>query len=84
MKIAIVGTGISGLTAARMLHPDHEITVFEAAPRLGGHTHTVDVVVGDRVVPVDTGFIVYNEPNYPNFSKLLAQLEVDDATDRTA
>ncbi|CAM2065869.1 FAD-dependent oxidoreductase [Sulfidibacter corallicola] len=76
MKIAIVGTGISGLTAARMLHPDHEITVFEAAPRLGGHTHTVDVVVGDRVVPVDTGFIVYNERTYPHFTRLLNDLGV--------
>lgn len=88
MKIGIVGTGISGLVCAHLLHPHHDITVFEAADRLGGHTNTVRVElptrpigsggVGDQVEThdVDTGFIVYNERNYPNFVALLAQLGV--------
>ncbi len=76
MKIAIVGTGISGLVCAHLLHPDHDVTVFEANDYVGGHTHTVEVEVGGRVHAVDTGFIVYNERNYPAFTGLLAELGV--------
>jgi uncharacterized protein len=76
MRIAIVGAGISGLVAARLLHPTHEITLFEAAPRVGGHTRTVDVELDGVVWPVDTGFIVYNERTYPAFTRLLADLGV--------
>ena len=76
MRIAIVGTGISGLVAAHHLHRDHDITVFEADTRIGGHTNTVDVVLDGRPVAVDTGFIVYNERNYPAFSALLRELGV--------
>jgi uncharacterized protein len=76
MKIAVVGTGVSGLVAAHLLHPRHEITVFEADARIGGHTHTVDVQQGDSRYAVDTGFIVYNERTYPEFSRLLAELGV--------
>ena len=76
-RVAIVGSGISGLTAAHLLHPHHDVTVFEAAGWIGGHTHTIEVVEEDgRTVPVDTGFIVYNETNYPNFTRLLERLEV--------
>jgi predicted NAD/FAD-binding protein len=75
-RIAIIGSGISGLAAAHTLHPHHEITVFEADSRIGGHTNTVMVEEGNRVLGIDTGFIVYNEPNYPVFSRLLESLQV--------
>jgi uncharacterized protein len=78
MKIAIVGTGISGLVAAHQLHRHHEITVYEAAARIGGHTHTVAVPDpgGGGDVAIDTGFIVFNDRNYPNFEALLGELGV--------
>jgi len=72
MKIAIIGTGIAGLGAARLLAARHDVRIFEAGPRPGGHANTVDVTVEGRTVPVDTGFIVYNEANYPNFTRLLS------------
>jgi len=77
VKIAIVGSGISGLVAAHLLHPRHEICVFEAADRIGGHTHTVDVHHRGEQHAIDTGFIVYNEATYPNFVRLLAKLGVE-------
>lgn len=76
MKLAVVGTGIAGLTAAYRLEPEHELTVFEARPRLGGHTHTMTLPGGDREWEVDTGFIVYNERTYPRFCALLDELGV--------
>ncbi len=76
MRIAIVGGGIAGLVAAHVLHPDHDITLFEANDYLGGHTHTVPVTTASGQWPVDTGFIVYNERNYPAFTALLARLGV--------
>jgi predicted NAD/FAD-binding protein len=76
MKVAIVGSGISGLVAAHLLHRAHEITVFEADQRIGGHTHTVDVDVEGERHAIDTGFIVYNERTYPNFTRLLSKLGV--------
>jgi predicted NAD/FAD-binding protein len=81
MRIAIVGTGISGLVCAHLLDPDHDVTVFEAGSRIGGHTNTVEVELpGADGNPerhaVDTGFIVYNERNYPNFIRLLQRLDV--------
>ncbi|GAB3241269.1 NAD(P)/FAD-dependent oxidoreductase [Pseudaeromonas pectinilytica] len=75
-KIAIIGSGISGLTAGFLLHRLHDITLFEAAPALGGHTATVDVTQGGRNYAVDTGFIVFNDRTYPNFLKLLARIGV--------
>ncbi|MDR3394435.1 MAG: FAD-dependent oxidoreductase [Parasulfuritortus sp.] len=77
MKIAIVGSGISGLTVAHMLHPEHEVTVFEAGPHIGGHVHTHDVTLAGRHYPVDSGFIVYNDRTYPHFIGLLNELEVE-------
>jgi len=76
MRIAIVGSGISGLVAAHRLHREHEIAVYEAAPRLGGHTNTVRVDTPDGPHWVDTGFIVFNDRNYPSFERLLAELGV--------
>jgi len=76
MKIAIVGSGIAGLTSAYLLNRKHDIRVFEAADWVGGHTHTVDVNLAGRDYSVDTGFIVFNDWTYPNFIKLLGQLGV--------
>jgi len=76
MKIAIIGSGISGLTAAYLLNRKHDISVFEASDWVGGHTHTVDVQVDGRHFAIDTGFIVFNDWTYPNFIELLNQLGV--------
>lgn len=76
MRIAVIGSGISGLVAAYHLNRAHEITVFEAGDYIGGHTHTVDVEHDGRGYAVDTGFIVYNDWTYPNFMRLLEELEV--------
>ncbi|MSN24699.1 MAG: NAD(P)-binding protein [Geobacter sp.] len=76
MKIAIIGGGISGLTAAHLLCGEHEITLFEANDYLGGHTNTLDLRHEGQQYAVDTGFIVFNERTYPNFIKLLARLDV--------
>jgi len=75
-KIAIVGSGISGLGAAYLLHPRHDIVVYESDSRIGGHSRTVTVNYGDRTIPVDTGFIVFNERNYPNLTGLFRHLGV--------
>lgn len=77
MRIAIIGTGISGLTAAHRLHHDHELTLFESNTYIGGHTHTVQVDLADETQHVDTGFIVYNPVNYPGFQSILDDLDVD-------
>ena len=76
MRIAVIGTGISGMTAAYLVHPHHEIAVFEAADRVGGHAHTVDVDDAAGRLAVDTGFIVCNDRTYPNFLKILSQIGV--------
>lgn len=76
MKVAIVGTGVSGLVAAYYLQHEHEITLFESESKLGGHVHTVPVVEADREIWVDTGFIVFNRHNYPGFTGLLEDLGV--------
>ena len=77
MKIAIIGAGISGLTAAHYLRDRHELTLYESADRIGGHTATVDVDWQGRNYSIDTGFIVYNDWTYPNFIELLGDLGVD-------
>jgi predicted NAD/FAD-binding protein len=75
-KIAIIGTGIAGNVAAWRLAPHHDITVFEADDRIGGHTHTVDVTTEEGEFAVDTGFIVFNDRTYPNFIAVLDELGV--------
>ena len=72
MKIAVVGTGIAGLSAAWLLSQRHDVTVFEAQARIGGHCNTVDA----GGMPVDTGFIVYNDTTYPNLKALFTHLDV--------
>lgn len=76
MNLAVVGAGISGLTCAYLLSGLHRVTLYEKEPRLGGHTNTVIVTHEGRSIRVDTGFIVFNERNYPNFSALLRRLDV--------
>jgi len=77
MNIAIIGTGISGLVCAHLLHETHELHLFEADDWIGGHTHTVPMELAGTTYPVDTGFIVFNDRTYPNFLRLLARLGVE-------
>jgi predicted NAD/FAD-binding protein len=77
MRIAIVGAGVSGLLTAHLLHREHEIVVFEAGSYAGGHTNTIRVDTEHQTHHVDTGFIVMNDRNYPNFTRLLEQLGVE-------
>ena len=76
MRIAVVGTGIAGMVAAHRLHPQHDVTVYEASARIGGHTNTVELEVEGRKLAIDTGFIVFNERTYPHFCALLKSLGV--------
>ncbi|MEJ2167496.1 MAG: NAD(P)-binding protein [Desulfobacterales bacterium] len=76
MRIAVIGTGISGMTSAYLLSEDHEVVVYEANNYIGGHTNTVDVSINGQQYAVDTGFIVFNEKTYPNFVKLMQRLGV--------
>lgn len=75
-RIAIIGSGISGLTCAYLLNKEHDIQVFEANDYIGGHTATIDVELDNKQYAIDTGFIVYNDWTYPNFIKLLDILGV--------
>jgi uncharacterized protein len=75
-RIAVIGSGISGLSAAYYLSRNHEVHVFEKDNRLGGHTHTVMVDSERGPMPVDTGFIVHNDRTYPNFCRLMEELGV--------
>ena len=74
MRIAIIGTGISGLVCGYKLAEQHELTLFEATDWVGGHTHTVDIEVQGRTYAIDTGFIVFNDWTYPNFIQLLDEI----------
>lgn len=76
MKIAIIGAGISGMGAAYLLAPHHDVSVFEKNDYVGGHSRTIDVGAGGRKIPVDTGFIVFNDWNYPNLFGLFDALNV--------
>ncbi len=76
MKIAIIGSGIAGNVAANYLHKDHDITLFEANDYVGGHTHTHPISWNNKEYAIDTGFIVFNYRTYPNFTRLLNELQV--------
>jgi predicted NAD/FAD-binding protein len=76
MRVAIIGSGVSGLTCAHLLRHEHEVTVLELDSRPGGHAHTRDILFEGRPLRVDTAFIVYNERNYPVFSRMLKELNV--------
>ena len=77
MKIAIIGSGISGLSSALLLSQKHNITLFESNNRFGGHANTVEIMHKENVIPVDTGFIVYNKLNYPNLVSFFDFLKVE-------
>jgi predicted NAD/FAD-binding protein len=76
MRIAVIGSGISGLGAAYALRQKHSVEVFEQDTRAGGHTNTISVETGARTLPLDTGFIVHSRPNYPNLVRLFDELGV--------
>jgi len=76
LKIAVIGTGISGLSAAWLLSQRHDVTVYERADRIGGHSNTILAPIGGRSIPVDTGFIVFNRRTYPNLVALFEHLKV--------
>ncbi len=76
MRIAIVGAGVAGLVCAHTLHRDHELVVFEATDRAGGHANTVHVETDTGAYDLDTGFVVFNDRNYPGFERLLGELGV--------
>ena len=77
LNIAIIGSGISGLTSAYILDRHHNITLFEKNDYYGGHTHTHTLTDGESEYNIDSGFIVYNENTYPNFIRLLEKLNVE-------
>jgi len=79
LKIAVIGQGIAGMSAAWLLNPRHRVTVYEAETRFGGHSHTVEAPSPNGPIPVDMGFIVYNAANYPNLTALLKHLNVETA-----
>ena len=82
MRIAVIGSGVAGIGASWALSATHDVTLFEANERVGGHSRTLEVEVDGTLMPVDTGFIVYNERNYPNlvnfFDVLGVETEVSD------
>ena len=76
-RIAVIGAGISGLAAAYLISRRHAVTLFESAPRLGGHTHTIRVDAPEGRIALDTGFLVHNEQTYPNLVRLFQELNVE-------
>lgn len=77
-RLAVVGSGISGMAAAWLLSQRHEVDVLEAEDRLGGHTHTIDITVDGRDLAVDIGFMVFNHRTYPNLVRLFEHLGIDE------
>ena len=77
MRIAVVGSGISGLSAAHYLSKNHKVDLFEKENHFGGHSYTLDIKDGEKNVPVDIGFIVFNYKTYPNFIKFLDENNIE-------
>ena len=77
MRIAVIGSGIAGLGAAWLLRNRHEVTLYERNDYAGGHTHTLDIPGADGPTPVDTGFMVFNQRNYPLLTGLFRHLHID-------
>ena len=75
MKIAIIGSGISGLGAAYLLAPHYDVTIYEKNAYIGGHSRTIEVPTGNKKTAVDTGLIVFNNWNYPNLMGLFKELQ---------
>src|SRR6187431_768392 len=76
MRVAIIGGGISGLSAAYALHRDHEVRLYDAEASVGGHVKTVRIPATDGPLPVDMGFIVHNDVTYPTFLAMIGELGV--------
>ena len=76
MRIAVIGSGISGLSAAYFLGKNHEVTIFENSDRLGGHTHTHQLEL-ENLIKVDSGFIVLNDKNYKNLMEFFNEIDID-------
>lgn len=76
MKIAIIGSGVAGLTAAHLLHQQHDIAVYESNNYIGGHVNTIDLYIEEKPISIDTGFIVFNDWTYPNFEQLINSLNI--------
>jgi predicted NAD/FAD-binding protein len=76
MKIAVIGSGVSGLVCAHLLDKKYDVTLFEKNDYFGGHAHTIKTEFKGKYYKLDTGFLVYNEPGYPEFTKLLKKLNV--------
>ena len=77
MKFAVVGSGISGLSAAYYLSKNNHVDLFEKEDHFGGHSHTIDLIIGKKKVPVDIGFIVFNFKTYPNLIKFFKENKID-------
>ena len=75
-RIAIIGTGVAGLGCGYLLHRHHDIQLFDRNDYAGGHTNTITVPEGVKALPIDTGFMVFNEVTYPNLTRLVAELGV--------
>ena len=76
MRVAVIGSGISGIGAAWLLSPEHHVDLYEADGRLGGHTNTLEIEVAGRTFPVDTGFMVFNRRTYPNLTRFFERLDI--------
>ena len=77
MKIAVVGSGISGLSAAYFLSKKHYVDLFEQEDHFGGHSHTLDISINEKKISVDIGFIVFNHQTYPNLIKFFLENDVE-------
>ena len=77
MKIAVIGSGISGLSASYFLSKKHQVDLFEKEDRFGGHSYTIDVIVNKKKIPVDIGFIVFNHLTYPNLINFFNEIDIE-------